>query len=156
MKTESALAPDVDAYIARFPKDTQARLKKIRAVIRKAAPEAEEGIGYKMPAYTFHGPLVYFAGYDHHIGFYPGAVLHTHFGKEISAYKSAKGSVQFPLAKPLPSDLVARIVAFRVKENGLKDDKIKSKAKPKGKAGPKGKVKAKSQISLKSKVNPPK
>lgn len=154
MKTKTALAPEVDAYIAAFPKDTQLRLKKIRAVIRKAAPEAEEGIGYGMPAYTFHGPLVYFAGYDRHIGFYPGAALITHFGKEISAYKSAKGSVQFPLDKPFPLDLVARIVAFRVKENGLKADKSKSKAKPKGKAEPKAKAKAKAPIKLNSKVKP--
>lgn len=131
MKTDSAIAPDVDAYIAGFPKPTQTLLKKIRAVIRKAAPEAEEGIGYQMPAYKFHGPLVYFAGYDHHIGLYPGAAGIANFKKEVASYKTAKGSVQFPLDKPLPVDLVARIVAFRVKENGVK---AKAKAKVIGKA----------------------
>lgn len=140
MKTNSATAPDVDAYIAGFPKSTQALLNKIRAVIRKAAPGAEEGIGYRIPAYKFHGPLVYFAGYDHHIGFYPGAAGIAHFKKEAAAYKSAKGTVQFPLDKPLPVDLVARIVAFRVQENGLK---AKAKAKAKVNAGVKAKTGAK-------------
>ena len=150
MKPKSAIAPDVDAYIAGFPKSTQALLRKIRAAIRKAAPEAEEAIGYQMPAYKFHGPLVYFAGYDHHIGFYPGAAGIANFGKEISAYKSAKGSVQFPLDQPMPLDLVSRIVAFRVKENGLKagksrtgaGTKAKIKAKPKAKPKIKRKLKA--------------
>lgn len=136
MKTQSAPAADVDSYIAAFPKATQILLRKIRAAIRKAAPEAEEGIGYGMPAYTFHGPLVYFAGYDRHIGFYPGAAGLANFKKEVSVYKSAKGSVQFPLGQPMPLDLVARIVAFRVKENGLK---AKPKSKPKPEAKPRGK-----------------
>jgi uncharacterized protein YdhG (YjbR/CyaY superfamily) len=134
MKTKSPIASDVDAYIAGFPKTTQALLRKIRATIRKAAPEAEEGIGYQMPAYKFHGPLVYFAGYDHHIGFYPGAAGIAGFKREIAAYKSAKGSVRFPLDEPLPLDLVARIVAFRVRENGIKaGQKAKAIAKPKPK-----------------------
>lgn len=145
MKTKSPIASDVDAYIAGFPKSTQALLGKIRAVIRKAAPEAEEGIGYQMPAYKFHGPLVYFAGYEHHIGFYPGAAGIAHFKREIAAYKSAKGSVQFPLDEALPLDLVARIVAFRVWENGLK---------PKNKSNAKAKAKAKAKVKSIAKVEP--
>jgi uncharacterized protein YdhG (YjbR/CyaY superfamily) len=133
MKAKSEIAPDVGAYIAGFPKSTQAVLKKLRSTIRKAAPEAEEGIGYQMPEYKLHGPLVYFAGYDHHIGFYPGAAGIAHFKKEISAYKSAKGSVRFPLEQPMPLDLVARIVAFRVRENGQKAE-AKTAKKPKIKA----------------------
>jgi uncharacterized protein YdhG (YjbR/CyaY superfamily) len=149
MQAKSAIAPDVDAYIAGFPKPTQALLGKIRAAIRKAAPEADEGIGYQMPAYKFHGPLVYFAGYDNHIGFYPGAAGIAHFKKEIAAYKSAKGSVQFPLDQPMPLDLVARIVAFRVGENGMKaKTKAAAKSTPKAKskaAKPEAMVKAKAR-----------
>lgn len=149
MKAKSQVAPDVDAYIAGFPKPVQVLLRKIRAVIRKAAPEAEEGIGYQMPAYTFHGPLIYFAGYGHHIGFYPGAAGLANFKKEIAAYKSAKGSVQFPLDEPLPLDLVTRIVAFRVRENGLKA-KNKSKAKLKVKVKPKSRAKTNPKAKAKA------
>lgn len=153
MKTKSSIAPDVDAYIAGFPKTTQARLRKIRAAIRKEAPEAEEGIGYQIPAYKFHGPLVYFAGYEGHIGFYPGAAGIANFKREIAAYKSAKGSVQFPLDEPLPLDLVSRIVAFRVRENGLKaKTKGSAKDKPNPKTASKPKAKSKSKAGAKTKV----
>lgn len=108
----------IEQYIAGFPKDTQKALKQVRATIRKAAPKAEESIAYGMPTYKLNGkPLVYFAGYAKHIGFYATPTGHSAFKKELSAYKQGKGSVQFPLAKPMPLDLIARIVAFRVKEN---------------------------------------
>ena len=88
--------------------------------IRKAAPDAEEVISYQMPAYKCQGMLVYFAGYKNHIGFYPGAAGVAAFKEELSVYKNAKGSVQFPIDKLLPLKLIAEIVTFRVKENAAK------------------------------------
>ncbi|MES2678412.1 MAG: DUF1801 domain-containing protein [Bacteroidota bacterium] len=107
----------VDSYISSFPAETRAMLEKIRATIQKAAPKAEETISYQMPAYKLNGMLVYFAGYKNHIGFYPGAAGIAEFKKEISVYKNAKGSVQFPLDETLPLALVTKIVKFRVKQN---------------------------------------
>jgi len=115
---------DVESYLAGFPAATQKLLKQLRSTIRKAAPGAEEYIGYQMPAYKLNGPLVYFAGYERHIGFYPGASGIENFKKEISIYKNAKGSVQFPLDAPLPLDLVKQIVTFRIREN---QDKVAAK-----------------------------
>ena len=89
----------------------------MRTAIKKAAPKAEEGIGYKMPAYKLNGVLVYFAGYAKHIGFYATPTGHEQFKKELSVYKEGKGSVQFPLNEPLPISLITKIVKFRVKEN---------------------------------------
>lgn len=107
----------IEQYIAGFPKDTQKALTQVRTTIRKAAPEAEEFIAYGMPAYKLNGkPLVYFAGYKNHIGFYATPTGHSTFAKELSKYKQGKGSVQFPLNEPIPLDLIARIVKFRVKE----------------------------------------
>jgi uncharacterized protein YdhG (YjbR/CyaY superfamily) len=115
---------NVDEYIKSFPQETQELLKKIRAAIKKAAPGAEEGIGYGMPAYTTNDrPLVYFAGFSKHIGFYATPSGHSEFSAELSRYKQGKGSVQFPLDKPLPLDLIARITKFRVKENSEKYNK---------------------------------
>ena len=119
---------NVDGYIGNFPKATQVLLKQVRATIRKAAPKAEESISYMMPAYKLHGALVYFAGYDHHIGFYPGAAGVANFTKEVAGYKYAKGSIQFPLDEPLPLKLIEKIVTFRVKEN-LKKAELKAKKK---------------------------
>jgi uncharacterized protein YdhG (YjbR/CyaY superfamily) len=115
----------VDAYISTFPKSTQKLLQQIRATIKKAAPDAEETISYQMPAFTYYGPLVYFAGYAHHIGFYPGAAGIANFTKQVAKYKNAKGSVQFPLDKPLPVALITKMVQFRFKQNA---DKQKSKS----------------------------
>jgi len=117
MKTAISKVNDIDKYIAGFPEETQYLLDKIRATIIKAAPEAEEVISYQMPAYKLHGMLVFFAGYKNHIGFYPGAGGIEAFKKEISVYKNAKGSVQCPLNKKLPLQLITRIVKFRVKQN---------------------------------------
>jgi uncharacterized protein YdhG (YjbR/CyaY superfamily) len=111
---------NVDEYIASFPLETQEILQQIRATIQVAAPEAEESISYAMPAYKLNGALVYFAGYKNHIGFYATPQGHQEFAKELSVYKQGKGSVQFPIDKPMPLDLVARIVKFRVAENMIR------------------------------------
>ena len=114
---KSAKPATVDSYIAGFPIQTQQILKEIRATIKKAAPGAEETISYAMPGYKLHGkPLVYFAGYEHHIGFYATPSGHAEFEKELSKYKQGKGSVQFPIDKPMPLALIARMVKFKVKE----------------------------------------
>ena len=117
MKASDTDVTTIDEYIDGFPADVQARLSTLRAVIRKAAPDAVEKISYRMPTYYLNGNLVYFAGYARHIGFYPGANGITQFRDRLSAYKSAKGSVQFPHDRPLPLALVKDIVAFRVAEN---------------------------------------
>ena len=109
--------PEVDRYIAGFPSATQDLLEQMRSTILKAAPGAEEVIGYQMPAYRLHGALVYFAGYKAHIGFYPTGSGIEAFKTELSVYKGAKGSVQFPLDKPLPLALITKIVKWRLKEN---------------------------------------
>lgn len=119
MKT--AISPDVMSYIDQFPKAAASRLLQIRSVILEYAPEASESISYGMPAYKTYGkPLVYFAGYDRHIGFYATPTGHEAFATELSQYKQGKGSVQFPLDQPLPLELISRIVAFRVDENQKK------------------------------------
>jgi len=117
MKSNTIPAENVDAYIMRFAPTTQKLLKQLRATIKKAAPLAEEVISYGMPAYKYHGILVYFAGYDHHIGFYPTASGIENFKKEIAGFKHSKGAVQFPPDKPLPLSLVTAIVKFRVQLN---------------------------------------
>ena len=111
----------VDNYIKTFPENVQILLKQIRATIKENAPEAEESIAYQMPAYKTNGkPLVYFAGFKNHIGFYATPTGHAQFEKELSKYKQGKGSVQFPLDKPIPLTLIARIVKFRVEGNSIK------------------------------------
>jgi len=117
MKSNTSPAENVDAYIARFAPTTQKLLKQLRATIKKAAPLAEEVISYGMPAYKYHGILVYFAGYEHHIGFYPTASGIENFKKEIAGFKHSKGAIQFPPDKPLPLSLVTAIVKFRAKLN---------------------------------------
>jgi uncharacterized protein YdhG (YjbR/CyaY superfamily) len=107
----------IDNYIYDFPPETQKILEEIRETIRKAAPGSEEIISYNMPAFTLKGILVYFAGYKNHIGFYPTSSGIEAFKTEFSKYKWAKGSVQFPIDKPLPLRLITKIVKFRVKEN---------------------------------------
>lgn len=121
-------APDTDTYIASFPKETQKLLQQIRKAIKEAAPKAEELISYGMPAYKLNGPVVYFAGYEHHIGFYPTGSGIAAFTKEIAKYKSSKGAVQFPLDKPIPVTLVKQMVKFKVAENL---EKVKAKTKKK-------------------------
>ena len=117
MKTNKTIPKDIDEYIASFPKDIQEILGKLRRTIRKAAPDAEEIINYQIPTFTLKGNLVHFAAFKKHIGFYPAPTGIEVFKKELSAYKGAKGSVKFPLDKPIPFDLISKIVTFRVKEN---------------------------------------
>lgn len=125
---KAVVAKDVDEYISGFPKDIQQLLKELRTTVKKAAPGAEEYIGYQMPAYKYHGPLVYFGGYNKHIGFYPTASGIESFKKELSVYKSSRGAVQFPLDKPLPLALIKKIVQFRMKENLMRAE-LKAKTK---------------------------
>jgi uncharacterized protein YdhG (YjbR/CyaY superfamily) len=108
---------EIDQYIATFPSNVQAVLENLREIIRNAAPEAEEVISYKMPAYKQNGMLVYFAGYKKHVGFYPTGSGIEAFKEEFTPYKWSKGAVQFPLDKPLPTELITRIVQFRIKYN---------------------------------------
>jgi len=108
----------VDNYIKSFPENVQVILKKIRAIIKENAPGAVESLAYQMPAYKTDGkPLVYFAAFKNHIGFYATPTGHSAFAKELSMYKQGKGSVQFPFDKPIPYELISRIVKFRVHEN---------------------------------------
>ncbi|ADQ78901.1 Domain of unknown function DUF1801 [Paludibacter propionicigenes WB4] len=117
METDKIQAKNIDEYIANFPTDIQKMLDLIRQTIINNAPEASEIISYGMPAFKFHGMLVYFAAYKNHIGFYPGASGIEAFKEDIKAFKNAKGTVQFPIDKPLPLDLISKIVQFRVTEN---------------------------------------
>lgn len=108
---------NVDAYIAGFPNNVQILLQQIRTSIQKAAPGALEKISYGMPAYYYEGMLAYFAAHTHHIGFYPYASTIQAFSKDIEKYIHSKGTVQFPMNKPIPVQLVAKMIRFRVKEN---------------------------------------
>jgi uncharacterized protein YdhG (YjbR/CyaY superfamily) len=108
----------VDAYIKDFPEDIQNILSEIRSTIIKVAPNAEESISYGIPAYKLYGkPLVYFAAFKNHIGFYATPSGHEAFEKELAKYKQGKGSVQFPIDKPMPLTLISKIVKYRVKLN---------------------------------------
>jgi uncharacterized protein YdhG (YjbR/CyaY superfamily) len=107
----------IDDYIATFPKEIQKKLQEMRATIKETAPDAEEKISYQMPTFYLKGNLVHFAAFKNHIGFYPVPTGIEKFKKELSAYKTSKGAVQFPLDKPLPVDLIRKIVKFRVAEN---------------------------------------
>jgi uncharacterized protein YdhG (YjbR/CyaY superfamily) len=115
----------VDEYISTFPKDIQKTLEQVRQTIKKSAPEAEETINYQIPTFKLNGNLVHFAAFKNHIGFYPAPSGLKAFKKEISNYKSSKGSVQFPINEPIPVSLISKIVKYRVKENSLK--KLKQK-----------------------------
>lgn len=120
-------ATSVDEYINSTPGGVQDLLKNVRAAVHKAAPEAEEVISYGMPAFVIGGkPLVYFAAFKNHIGFYATPSGHTAFEKELSKYKQGKGSVQFPLDQPMPFSLITKIVKFRLKEV---KEKLKAKKK---------------------------
>lgn len=118
----------IDEYILNYPPEVQEVLKTLRKVIKEAAPEAEERMSWQMPTFYLHGNLVHFAAHKNHIGFYPAPSGIETFKDEISQYKWAKGSVQFPLSKPMPYELIGRIVKFRVAEN-IKDAESKVKKK---------------------------
>lgn len=117
MNGEATTPKTIDEYIAGFPEDVQAILQKIRQTIRETVPNAEEAISYQMPTFKLKGNLVHFAAFKNHIGFYPVPSGIEAFKDELSVYVQGKGSVQFPLDKPMPYDLIRRIVAFRVQEN---------------------------------------
>ncbi len=118
----------IDEYIATFPEEIQKILEELRATIKSAAPDAEEKISYQMPTFALKGNLVHFAAYKNHIGFYPAPRGIEEFKQELSIYEGAKGTVRFPIDKPLPLELISRIVKFRVAEN-LKNAEIKSNKK---------------------------
>ena len=118
MKTNPTAPKNIDEYIAGFSTDIQELLERIRTTIRQAAPDAEETISYQIPTFTLKGKyLVYFAAYKKHIGLYPAPRGVEKFKKELSLYEGGKGTVRFPLDKPIPFSLIKRIVKFRVKEN---------------------------------------
>ena len=117
MRSYQTTPKNIDEYILGFPNDVQEILEQIRMTIKQEAPEAEETIKYQIPTFTLKGNLVHFGAYKKHIGFYPTPSGTEKFQKELSVYKGAKGSVRFPLDKPIPYDLISKIVKFRVKEN---------------------------------------
>lgn len=111
----------IASYFAKFPEASQSRMQQIRTLILEKAPEAQESISYGMPAYKTNGkPLIYYAAFKNHIGLYATPSGHTHFAAALSSYKQGKGSVQFPNEQPLPLELIAEIIAFRVEENASK------------------------------------
>lgn len=114
---QAIAAENIDEYIAAFPAKIRTRLEAMRRTIRKHAPEATEKISYRIPTFYLNGNLVHFAGYEHHVGFYPGAAGIAKFRDVLNEYESGKGSVQFPHDEPLPLALVAEIVDFRVEQN---------------------------------------
>lgn len=120
------IAKNIDEYIAAFPADVQKSLQKIRSTIQKAAPKATEDIKYGIPTFILNGNLVHFGGYNTHIGFYPAPSGIEAFARELAPYESGKGTIRFPLDKPLPLSLIKEIVEFRVAAN---EEKIKHKKK---------------------------
>ena len=113
----------IDEYIRAYPEPVQGKLQQLRLLVRETAPEAQEKISYQMPTFYLNGNLVHFAAHPRHIGFYPTPSGISEFKDELSRYKHAKGSVQFPLDEPLPLDLIRKIVRFRVEENKKKTKK---------------------------------
>ena len=113
---KAAPPTDIDEYIARYPRSVQEKLQKIRSIIKQAAPDAEEAIKYQIPTFVLQGNLVHFAAFENHIGFYPTPSAIAAFSSELANYQSAKGSIQFPLNKPLPFALIKKMVEFRVRE----------------------------------------
>ena len=129
MEKAKVVPETVDQYIAAFPADVKKRMQQLRKTIKAGAPNADELISYQMPGYKYFGMLVYFAAYKNHIGFYPGAGGILEFYKKLSSFKSAKGSVQFPHDRPIPYDIISKIVEFRVKQNEEKISLKKSNGK---------------------------
>jgi uncharacterized protein YdhG (YjbR/CyaY superfamily) len=113
----------IDEYIRASPREVQTKLREMRACIRAAAPEAKESLKWNMPAFSYRRILVTFAAFKNHIGFYPTSSAVTAFAKELSKFSTARGTIQFPLEKPLPLSLVRKITAFRVKESVEQDKK---------------------------------
>ena len=122
MRADRKTPKDIDAYIADFPPDVRKILIKMRQTIRKAAPAADEKVSYMMPAFVLNGPLVYFAAFEKHVSFFPTSSGVEKFARELAAYETSKGTVRFPLGRPIPYGLIAKIVKFRVKENRARAD----------------------------------
>ena len=120
---KATVPANISEYIDSFPEDVQAILTAIRSTVQKAAPEAEEAIKYAMPTFVFHGNLIHFAAFKKHIGFYALPKGDEALQKELSTYKEGKGSIQFPLDKPMPLKLISKLVRLRVKENLLAKNK---------------------------------
>ena len=118
-------AKNIDEYIAGFPRDIQERLQQLRSTIRKAAPDAEEAIKYQIPTYVWNGNLIHFAAFKNHIGLYPGSRAIENFKQELGKYELSKGTIRFPLDKPVPAALVTKIVKFNLKQ---RLEKAKKKA----------------------------
>ena len=129
MQSNKVRFNSIDEYIATFPAKTQKILEELRATIKAAAPDAEEKISYQMPTFALKGNLVHFAAYKNHIGFYPTPSGIEVFKHELSVYEGAKGSVKFPIGKPLPLELISKIVKFRVAENLKNAEKKANKKK---------------------------
>jgi uncharacterized protein YdhG (YjbR/CyaY superfamily) len=124
-------ADNIDEYIAAFPKETQQVLRQIRTTIRRAAPGAEETISYAIPCFNLEGHyLIYFAGYKKHVSVYPAPRGDKAFKEELAQYKGGKGTVQFPLDKPIPYDLITRMVKFKIKQRQEEKSKQVKKKKP--------------------------
>jgi uncharacterized protein YdhG (YjbR/CyaY superfamily) len=126
MKAKQKQPTTIDEYIADFPKDAQAAMEKVRAAIRKAAPDAEEAIKYQIPTFVLKGNLIHFGGYKNHIGLYPGSKPIEEFKEQLSGYKLSKGTVQLPLDKPMPVGLISKITKSCVKRN---EEKAKARKK---------------------------
>jgi uncharacterized protein YdhG (YjbR/CyaY superfamily) len=118
----------IDEYIATFPEDIQKKLEEVRVTIKAAAPEAQEKISYQVPTFYLYGNLVHFAGFKNHISFFPTSSGVQAFKDELSQYETSKGTIRFPIDKPLPLDLISKITKYRVAEN-LKRNEIKSISK---------------------------
>jgi uncharacterized protein YdhG (YjbR/CyaY superfamily) len=126
MATKKTKPTTVTEYINAAPKEARQKLREMRATVRAAAPGAAEGLKWSMPAYSYRRILVTFAAFKHHIGFYPTPPAVKAFAKQLSGYTTATGSIQFPLDKPLPLDLIRKITAFRVRESVDEDKKWKT------------------------------
>jgi|KBSMisStaDraftv2_1062788.scaffolds.fasta_scaffold03339_17 uncharacterized protein YdhG (YjbR/CyaY superfamily) len=127
MKTERKAPANIDDYIVAFPPDVRSILEKIRATIRKAAPDAAETISYQIPTFTLGGNLVHFAAFKHHIGLYPPVRSDAKLRADVAAYANEKGNLRFPLEKRIPYSLISRIVKARVRENVEKAEKRQKK-----------------------------
>ena len=127
MEAVSTKFKSVEEYLAALPENKRVIVEKLRTAIKQAAPKAEELISYNMPAYKLNGMLVYYAAHKEHIGFYPGAAINKEFLEELEDYETSKGTIKFPLTKPLPIGLIKKIVKFRVNENRERIERKKKK-----------------------------
>ena len=118
----------IDEYIADFPEEVQKILQELRAVIKAAAPDAQEAIKYQIPTFTLNGNLIHFGAFQRHIGFYPAPRGIQAFQEELSKYEGGRGTVKFPIDKPLPYELIAKIVKYRVAENLKKAGRISNQS----------------------------